>query len=537
MKTTKWTLMMLVVVTLSTLFIQSCVKDNFDMKKLTTNNLKWNPNLAVPIVNSTISLDEVLNEINTTLIYADANNLLHIKYGEEIASVTAEDLIKFPDQNFDAFSFTTLGTSDVYYSETREHDFSVDNFERLDSMVVKAGVFTINTSSTINYPGTLIFTFSSIKQNGTPLKISVPITNGTNTVNHVLDNSVYENMYRVNLAGTGIQNKLPVKIEVLFETGGQVIPAGGNVSANIQLNNVKYKAVYGFLGQKTININTDSLVLSMFAKAFGEDIYFENPQFNVTINNSFGIPTSVTFPSIGAYSKITDATFPISMPPSFSPLNIAAPSVSELGQYKETKDSVTPSNSNIRAVMSHLPKYIIYSVEGKLNPNQTSGTNFVLDTSKFKVRVDVDLPLVGHMSDYLLQDTTAFNISDMLKETDKIDWVMFRLALDNGFPVDGRIQGYFCDTNYVVLDSLFESSTEVFQSGELDSGGKVYKKTLKTNDITFPKARVDDLASVRFLLFKIYLKTTNGEPIVRFYSDYNIGLRFGMQAKLNLKLN
>ena len=269
MKTTKWTLMMLVVVALSTLFIQSCVKDNFDMKKLTTNNLKWNPNLAVPVVNSIISAKDVLGEANTTLIYEDENHLLHIQYGEEVASISAEDLIKFPDQNFDAFSFTTLGTSDVYYQETKELDFSVNNFERLDSMVIKEGVFTINATSTINYPGNLIFTFNTIKQNGTPLKITVPLTNGTNSVNHILDNSVYEDMYRASLSTTGTQNKLPVKIEVLFETGGQIIPAGENVSADIQLNNIKYKAVYGFLGQKTININTDSIMLGMFAKVFG----------------------------------------------------------------------------------------------------------------------------------------------------------------------------------------------------------------------------------------------------------------------------
>ena len=187
--------------------------------------------------------------------------------------------------------------------------------------------------------------------------------------------------------------------------------------------------------------------------------------------------------------------------------------------------------------MSHLPKYVIYSVEGKLNPNETTGANFVLDTSKFKVRVDIDIPMIGSMSDYLLQDTTAFNINNMLENSDKIDWVMFKLALDNGFPVDGRVQGYFCDTNYVVVDSLFESSSEVFASGILDSGGKVSQKTLKTNEIYFPKSRIDDLENVRFLIFKIYLKTTIGETIVRFYSDYNIGLRLGMQAKLNLKFN
>lgn len=544
MKKTKRIFGVFLILSFSAIVIQSCLKDNFDFNKITTSNLEWNSNLAVPIVYSEITLRDLLMDYDTTEVFEeDESNFLYIMYEGEVASIKAEDLIKFPTQNYN-FSvpsqlLVAAGSPGWFCIVDTIDDFEVSNFERLDSIILKYAKLNVAVTSTYKHYGQIFVTFPSITLNGTPLKITIPISKNDGTFNTVsLQELAGRYIFDLTNGGTDV-NKLPIKIELQLQNSGNPISNGEFVSVNMEFSNINYQAAYGFLGQKSISIETDTVQLEMYNNVFEGESYFEDPKINVYIDNSYGIPISLNLTNLGAYSKIYGGDYNIVMPSEYDPLIINAPTISNVGDFAETDMFIHKDNSNIQYVMSYLPKYIFYGVDAQLNPDPNVNNNFVLDTSKFNVNLEVELPLWGHAKYFAVQDTGKFDMSQYYDNTEYIDWILFRLNVDNGFPVDMGLQAYFCDSLYQKLDSLFLDETALIQSGVLNTEGRVVSKTFKTTDVIFSHERIAHLEDCKYMLFKGTVSTTDvdNQVLVRFYSDYTMDLKFSMQAQIGLPLD
>ena len=73
---------------------------------------------------------------------------------------------------------------------------------------------------------------------------------------------------------------------------------------------------------------------------------------------------------------------------------------------------------------------------------------FITDSSYYKVRVDVDLPLYGRSVNFLARDTFGIDFSNF----QKMYKAEFKLVTVNSLPLDVSIQGYFIDKDGAVLD-------------------------------------------------------------------------------------
>ncbi|HBX52623.1 MAG: hypothetical protein A2W98_14630 [Bacteroidetes bacterium GWF2_33_38] len=546
MKKTYRLLGIVIVLSFLTVGIQSCLKDNFDFNKITTSNLEWNTNLAVPIVYSKITLRDLLQDYDSTEVFEeDSSHFIYIMYEGQVASVEAEDLIKFPTQTYNGVVPNTAlipaGISGWYAELNTVQNFDVSNFERLDSIILKYAKLNIALTSTFKHYGQVFVTFPTVTLNDVPLRITIPINSNDGSFSTVSTTNIddLEGNYVFDLTNGGTDyNKLPMKLELQLQNSGNPISNGEFISVNAEFSNIQFQAAYGFLGQKSISISTDTVQLEMYNNVFEGESYFADPKINVYIDNSYGIPVQFNLTNLGAYSKIYGGDYAITMPLEYDPLIINAPTIDQVGTFAETDMFIHKDNSNISFVMSYLPKYIFYGVDAQLNPDPSVNNNFVLDTSRFDVNLEVELPLWGHAKYFAIQDTGKFVMADYYDQTEYIDWILFRLNVDNGFPTDMSIQAYFCDSVYNKLDSLFLDETELIQSGVIDSDGRVVEKTYKTTDLLFSHNRIEGLKDCKYMLFKGTVTTTNNATVlVKFYSDYTIDLKFSMQAQIGLPLD
>ncbi|NCC74548.1 MAG: hypothetical protein EOM06_14295, partial [Sphingobacteriia bacterium] len=67
------------------MFLASCVKEEFDMDTVTATN--WNPNVAAPLINSSLSLWDVMNDYDSTdLLVVDSNQFVYLVYEDTVYS-------------------------------------------------------------------------------------------------------------------------------------------------------------------------------------------------------------------------------------------------------------------------------------------------------------------------------------------------------------------------------------------------------------------------------------------------------------------
>ena len=91
--------------------ITSCVKDNFDFDKLT--GTEWNPNLAVPLIYSSLSIADMLAKQETQgLVTVDADNFCTLVYKSNLFSLVAGELIEIPNNQPPPY-VATLNTGQI----------------------------------------------------------------------------------------------------------------------------------------------------------------------------------------------------------------------------------------------------------------------------------------------------------------------------------------------------------------------------------------------------------------------------------------
>ncbi|PIY03775.1 MAG: hypothetical protein COZ21_08345, partial [Bacteroidetes bacterium CG_4_10_14_3_um_filter_31_20] len=78
----------------------------------------------------------------------------------------------------------------------------------------------------------------------------------------------------------------------------------------------------------------------------------------------------------------------------------------------------------------------------------------------------------------------------------------------------------------------------IIASGILGGTGKVIIPTLKTSDVIYTNSRLANLHNVKKALVRGYVHTTNtGSKIVRFYSEYAIDVKMGVQVQAKINTN
>lgn len=169
------------------------------------------------------------------------------------------------------------------------------------------------------------------------------------------------------------------------------------------------------------------------------------------------------------------------------------------------------------------------------------GRFFIDENARYDANAHLEFPLDMTVEQFRYRDTFSFSSLsgiDSTLEDNRWDYVksmLLRYEFINGIPLDLAVQVFFTDSNYTVLDSLFESRN-VLKGAQVDPyTAMVTDKTRSgAQYITFDKERVSHLAKTRFLLLEAAATTTQSQRAV-LSADQTLRMRMG--AKVNLKVN
>ncbi len=517
-------------VIVSSIFV-SCVKEEFDMDTITATN--WNPNGAAPLINSSLSMWDILNDYDSSdLLVVDSNQFVYLVYEDTVYSQSAEELISFGNQNMNYTDNLNIpgGALSGNYNTSfdYDYDFSLSGGMELDSMYLKQGLLNLTLNSDLNYPATIVLSIPGAMQNGQPYRDTLNYSGSSNSMvadltgTHLeFDNSV-------------VSNRLPVHFDVTVHGDGSANNSPYFFNFSMGFSNLRFRFLYGYLGQFDLDLNNDTVGIRVYNNNITGTVNWQDPRLYINVYNGWGLPIRTTVDYLEAIRTnaptssvvITGTGIP-------NPWDINYPTA--IGQVASSSVELNNGNSNLGAALNITPQRILALVSGSTNPNGNVVKNFVEDVSRMAVEAKLELPFYGTANGFVLQDTFDLSFGDDL---DHVEWILFKLYTNNMFPVDGDVQLYFCDSSYVQLDSLLNPADRVLIAATPGPAPDYIVTSPREKLITqtIQGARLDHLETTKHIIVRARLNTYNsGMDLVKIYSYYKLDVR--LSAQVQMKFN
>ncbi|MBL4656499.1 MAG: hypothetical protein JKX73_00750 [Flavobacteriales bacterium] len=302
-------------------------------------------------------------------------------------------------------------------------------------------------------------------------------------------------------------------------------------------------------GPHSVFVPIDSLNMNLevYNQVLGGSFYFEDPKIHLIVTSSIGVPVDLSITVIDAWSPV-NGILPIELwgntaPPSIALNNPSSPAYPTVwGDNAVTVYSFDQTNSNVKDFLLISPKYIFYAIQATINPSGlTDPSLFVLDTSRFSIEVEVELPLFGTANYVTLGDTSDFELE--INDPSSSDLTMteatFMVNTYNGFPCDAEIQLIFIDTiTGEKVDSLFPAGQELFLSAAPIGPApalRVLSEKHKVTEVFVNRAKLDNIAKANKVIVRGQILTNdNGATSIKLYSDYTIEIKLAVKAKLQI---
>lgn len=536
----------LILVAACIMMMSSCIKDELNMDKF-SKRMELTPGLAIPVGYGNLSVKDLLKKFDTTgSIQTASDSLLYLTYSTDFLSFPASTVFTLPDQLYNQFfiksDYSVPIVDSVVLAKSQDYAFSLGKNEEIDSMVVKSGKIVYTFRSTFRNTAALAIQSDYILKNGRPYTQRFNIGNTTGD---------FQSTFEYDISGSTIHFKrsndssfIPIDFRLTLFQSAFPVRANDSVNVDLVFSNLDYRIVYGNVGYKNFLNETSSITMNLFNPGVKGNIDFANPEFNIRVNNSFGIPVKINLTNVSAYSEKNNITTPIAFPPDENPAAILYPDISQIGQSKETDITFNNITPTMAEVINTDPSRIDLTVSG-YSDTTVHLTQFISDTSNFRATLEVNLPMWFRAGDFAFEDTVSFDLQNLIGiknfTPEMIRDVFMRLVVDNGMPLDVKMQVYFADASYQVLDSMFTDNTPQVPSGVLNANYRVVQKTQKVNDVEIDNAKISRIKDTKWAFVKAAITTTqytqNPTLKVKFYSDYTLHFELYLKAVVKITDN
>jgi hypothetical protein len=535
----------------------SCVPEEFNKDNYNFDVL-WEPSYNGPVAFGNFTLKDILDSMLDSAdleqnieIGEDTTNLYYVAYSDHIKSIRAVDWIEIPDQNFPEVYFyrppitipaSELGnTGDIIYRKKIEKfDFVTEHNERLDSIFLTSGNLVTNTISTLHHTGWLIIYSDQIKINNEFYRDSIVISDASGNFSDSKITPLDGSALRLDNQSDPDTTFLEIIFELYLVHSGNDINAGEEVNVDMNFIDMIFKSAYGYFGDyDTLLIDNERFEFDLFEYKFEGNVYFGDPRINLIVDNSLGLPIGVNLFGLTAFSQKTGIETDIAFEPGVNPFLVNAPDLSQIGQSIVTEISVNKTNSNIDDVTNTTLSYLDYSARAITNPSGLpTQDNFVIDSSRASVDIEVMLPMDLRAEDFELEDTVDFDLSGIPEENDtiRIDTFQIRMATTNSMPVEINMQVVFVDEFYNVIDSLFSGGEEnVIKQPIVNDNGDVTEAGENNIFVDFTD-RVYKMRDTRHAMVRLTFETAEqGQKMVKFYSYSELSFKLGSKIKISIK--
>jgi len=529
------------------ILIHSCKKDKYNLDKFSYSSI--DQELGAPLVTSELTIREVLAKADkNNNIQVDGTGFCTLIYRGTLFTSYAKDFISVPDQtipsmmfNFSntsglaAFNAAPNGTNFGPYTQTQVVVFSPTP-PYIDSVYCDNGTL-LNVTITNNIPATITFTLSS--QSVINLSTNQPfnqvITVTTNTsVSYNLSNHLLKLNDGVN------RSRFYVSYSVSMNKTGNAVGTE-NMIISMSVTNIKYKKFIGFLGNNFTHPSfapyKDTVPLTIFKSTeptyINTVFYMVDPKFQISFYNEIGSTALLNFTKLNAYTPDANGNNINFNTLSGSPViqnltilkanNFNAPVTTTLNINKNNEPNVVP-------FINSRPKNVIYEVNGVLNPgNATYIRNFVTDTSRIRVDLDVILPFWGNMKDLVFLDTNKVDLSGL--DVNNIRQATIRTYFESTFPIDMGTEIVFTDTLNNTLFTLVQAGTVIIKGAVVNNNGVASQPAVVRKDYVLTR---DQLAVIRYakkIRVRAFANTTNYPQYIKIYDFQKLKVKLGLAVK------
>ncbi len=521
------------VFTLLALVITGCKKAGFD--KIATQ--AWSPNLAVPLAVGEFSVYDILVNKDSSILTVGPDGAIAIVYSDSADIVKASDIIALPDQNFDyngsmaAYGIPPVLTFTGTQTYTINQTFPLNNPSggSLFTIDFRTGNLSIDVETNLMHSVKYDFTFPDLKENGVVVTRSINL-NYTGSVPQQGNSAVNLQNAILDLTnGPGGSNEVRVELAIIIMGSGSPITGTEYVDFSLAMQNLDFDLITGNLGSIALPSFKDTIGLKLFNNTSQGTFTLSDPKLEFRFRNSFGIPVDISFNSIKTKEISSGNEFNLTgFPPVFSLADAASP-----GQSAVSTLTITDQNSaNLQTILSPTPKVLIYDIGCS-----TTGlnTNFITHDSKINLLGTLTLPLEGYATGFMLRDTIEASID---LDNEFVESAMLRLNIENGFPVEASVRVVLVDQNYVLLKDLTNGFKNLINAAPVNSSGRVTQSATAINDFTITNAELPIVKNTKYILFEVGGQTFQGNlgTVVKFYDDYKLKLRLGMQVQAKVKL-
>jgi hypothetical protein len=375
----------------ATILFSSCKKGRYDFNKLTST--EWNPSLAAPAINSTLTVYDVLahTDSNDIVIIDSLSGLVSLVYKGNLYSYNPSNILTLTDQSANyTFSLTPIqqttlsgnGSVTATASQTITYNAGSAN---LDSIILKAGTLDFNINSSFQHNGSLTVSIPALKKNGVPFSATYTFNYTGTPVSLTSSNNMQD--YHFDLTQNGNTSNtfdINYSLTLNYISGNST---NGSLSITTGMNNWNFKTVFGDFGNVQIASDIDSILVKIFNSTINGYFELVDPKLNLYVHNSMGVPAEVIFNTLQSVNVHTGQVTPIVNQGFSNPWQINAPTVSQIGTEVITKMTIDKNNSDITNIITPTPKYIVIQTDANANPSSMPAQyNFMTDTSKIHIR-------------------------------------------------------------------------------------------------------------------------------------------------------
>jgi len=512
--------------------LNSCIKeDDFDFNNMAAN--QWDPELAAPLINSSLSIQDITGmtendmfTVNNGVISLIYSTNIFKRYGFEFftpASQTSNLTIQMTPPD----STTLYQTGTVSRSITPTMPLSFPNGEQIDSMVYRSGQFNVTLTSYIPHDAVLNVTIPSATLQGQVFSKDIPVSASTGVAS-IVQGSFDMTGYSMGTNKNGMPNQVDISYTLTFTNSNTVSPCLNlNFDIISSFDSIAPAYLFGYFGQSEFAPPPTSSPVSIFNNFQGGSVFFDDPRMTITLTNSFGMPIDAKVNSIRAeQSSGANIPFNGNFPNPLITYPIA------VGQAATNSIYFDKNNSNIQQLVNASPVAFNYNISAGTNA-PLPAYNFMSDSSEFSVDMKLELPLSGHATGFVIQDTLDISLGDVTQ----ISSILFRLNVTNGFPVNANTQVYFLNDSYAVLDSLISDyQNRLVESAEVDANGKATTPTVRAREELFDGIRLSHLFDAKKVIIRATIDTYDAPNTnIDLYDDYKIDFKLGARTKLNIE--
>jgi hypothetical protein len=512
------------------LLLSSCLKD-YDFEKVKLAD--WNPSMAAPLVSSTLTMADLVENSGGYAYEHPSSGQIYLVYSSKVSTGVIDDYLVIPDQflnSQETFMMPPLFPGDSFVlAYGHPYEMNLPGNERLDSIRTN-GIFNLNIESNIEHSGRIEIELPFLICDGQVVTLvldhtysgSIPVI-----INQQIDLS---SCVLVTSSQGSTNNILEPKYKLVLYGDNNPSVGPFTITMGESLTNIDFSSAFGFLGSRE-EVLTDTILIDAFNSVNYGTIAPDSVILNLLVRNSFGLPVRIVPQELWGYSP-SNYPYKFFVTDLATSYTIAAPVLAQLGQFAETRYTIR--SASMASMVSNSPTKFHYRFAGQLNPLPLTGSNFILDTSRVDLDVQVEVPLSGSVAGLALEDTVDFEMDGL----DELVSAGIKVRIENNFPLEAEFQAYMLDESGAVIDSLFSGYTLVIASGSLGPAPeyRILNPAQKVTDILFSGARLDNLMQTRKILLSSDLRTSGGGK-VRVYGDAWMKVSIGANASLNISMN